>query len=114
LWCTGGASSWTNSTTYFAMAFCCLHNYCINRRLDKEETQESTQEAANLPSNKFEITYFGGMRMADGGVSHVNNQGNIGQLLDGSNLFKDVDTNEIRNIINQNMVQATLTGVPLP
>jgi hypothetical protein len=67
-----------------------------------------------LPLDEFDISCFGGIRMADGGVSCVNNQGNIGQHLDGLHHFDDVDANEIQNIINRNMVQAAQSGVPLP
>jgi hypothetical protein len=46
--------------------------------------------------------------MEDGGVSRDGNQGNIGQLLDGSNHFNDVEINDIWNLINQHVQRAIL------
>jgi hypothetical protein len=43
--------------------------------------------------------------MNDGGVSRVNNQGNIGQLLYGQNHFDNVDINAIRNLTRNQHVR---------
>ena len=51
--------------------------------------------------DEFEIACSGGIWLDDGGVSRVNNAGNIGQLLDGQHHFDDVDINAIQNLINR-------------
>jgi hypothetical protein len=99
-------------TTSLAMCLCRLHNFCIDCRLAKEASAEEKLEP--LAVDNFEIACGGGIQMDDGGVSTENNQGNIGELLDGSNHFKDVDPNDIRNFINRHVRAAWVTKIPLP
>jgi hypothetical protein len=63
-----------------------------------------------LAVNEFEISCSGGIWMEDGGVSRVNNQGNIGQLLDGQHHFDDVNYNAISYLVNYHVQ----TGCPQP
>ena len=84
-------------TALLAMCLCQLHNYCIDCRLEGEERTSA------LAVDNFEIAVHGGIPMDDGGVSHVGNQGNIGQFLDGSNHFKDLNLNDVWNLINRHI-----------
>ena len=74
--------------------------------------EEEDKPLHALAVNNFEITCHGGIRMDDCGVTWVGNQGSMGQLLDGSNYFDDVEINDIRNLVNQHVCVALQTETP--
>ena len=89
--------------TSLAMCLCQLHN--ISCWLETEAVERPPERPLSpLAVDEFEIACQGGIQLDDGGVSRVNSQGDIGQLLDhGQHHFDDIDYNAIKNLVNHHV-----------
>jgi hypothetical protein len=98
------SKDWSQKTVPLAICLCCLYNYCINCRLEKKASIEDAYlEERPLAIDTLNISCVGSIPIDDGGISQVDNQGDIGELLDGSNHFDDVDMNNIQKLIQHHV-----------